>query len=86
MSIAQLSPNSVNASSMSVNPQVKADQAATVPQVSQEADKTIQAAKTDTVAISPQALQKLVSDGDTNAQEVKESGAEKATETFKTIA
>ena len=34
------------------------------------------------VNISPQA-QKLASDGDTQAQEVKESGAEKSAESFK---
>ena len=36
-------------------------------------------APTDTVTISPQAL-KLASDGDSQAQEVRETGAEKASE------
>lgn len=86
MPIAQLSPNSVNANPAYINPQVKAEQATTVPQVSQDAQKSVQATKTDTVTISPQALKKLANDGDPQAQEVKESGAKKATETFKTIA
>ncbi|MDD2899474.1 MAG: hypothetical protein PHI31_12265 [Desulfuromonadaceae bacterium] len=86
MLIAQLSPNSVNANPAYVNPQVKAEQATTVPQVSQDARKSVQVTKTDTVTISSQALKKLASDGDTKAQEVKESGAEKATESFKTVA
>ncbi len=82
MSITQVSPNSVTINPVHVNPQVKIDQSATVPQVSQDAQKTVQATKTDTVTISPQALQKLANDGDTRAQEVKENGAEKATEAF----
>lgn len=86
MLIAQLSPNSVNASPAHINPQAREEQATTAPQISQDAQKSIQATKTDTITISPQALQKLASDGDTKAQEVKESGAEKATEAFRTIA
>jgi hypothetical protein len=79
MSIAQLSPVSIQANPTNVNPQVKADQATAVPQATQSAQKVTQAAKTDTVTISPQALQ-LVSDGDTAAQELKESAAEQASE------
>lgn len=77
MSMAQLSPNSVAANPAHVNPQVKADQTTSVPQINQDAQKSVEVAKTDTVTISPQALQKLASDGDTQAKEVKESRAEK---------
>jgi vacuolar-type H+-ATPase subunit H len=83
MTIAQISPNSVAANPAHVNPQVKADQTASSPQASQDAQKFLQAAKTDTVTISPQALQKLASDGDSQAKEIRESGAEKASETFR---
>lgn len=83
MSIAQLSPNSVAANPAIVNPQVKADQATAAPQVTQDAQKTVQAAKTDTVTISPQAVQMLASDGDTLAVEAKETAAEKASEKLK---
>ena len=83
MSVAQVSPNSVNANPAYVNPQVKTEQASSVPQVNQEALRSVQATKTDTVTISKEALQKLASDGDTQAKEITESGAEKATETFR---
>jgi hypothetical protein len=86
MSIAQLSPNSVAANPVHVNPQVRSDQTTSAPQLNQDAQKSVQAARTDTVTISPQALQKLASDGDSQAKEVKESGAEKAAETFRAIA
>ncbi|MDD2541318.1 MAG: hypothetical protein PHH28_09800 [Desulfuromonadaceae bacterium] len=80
MSIAQLSPNSVAATPAEVNPQVKTDLAASVPQINQDAQKTVQSAKTDTVTISPQAVQMLASDGDTLAVEAKETAAEKSSE------
>lgn len=86
MSISQLSPNSVYTNPAYVNPQVKTDQATEVSIVSQGAQKAVQAAKTDTVTISQQAVQKLASDGDSRTQEVKESGAEKAAERFRAIA
>ncbi|MBW4056282.1 MAG: hypothetical protein HIU83_12950 [Proteobacteria bacterium] len=62
MSMAQLSPNSVTAEPVHVNPQVKADQTAALPQIHQDTLKSVQAAKTDTVTISPQALQMLARD------------------------
>jgi hypothetical protein len=68
-----------------LNPQVKTDLAASIPQISQDSKKTTQTAKSDTVTISAQALQKLASDGDTQAKESTESGAEKATETFRGV-
>ncbi len=82
MSIEQISPGSITANPSYVNPQVKTDQTASAPQANQDALKTVQAAKTDTVTISPQAVQ-LASDGDTSAQEAMEGAAEKATETLK---
>lgn len=79
MSIEQISPNSVAANPANVNPQAKVDQAASTAQLKQDAQKTVQAAKTDTVTISPKAVQ-LASDGDTAAVEAKETAAEKASE------
>lgn len=86
MSIAQLSPNSVNANPAHINPQVRTEQAAAVPQVNQESRKSVQETKTDTVTISAQALKKLSDDGDSKALEVKEAAAEKTSETYRTIA
>jgi hypothetical protein len=80
---AELSINSVTANPADVNPQVKADQAAAAPQAGKDAQKTVQAAKTDTVIISQQAVQKLASDGDTAAQEAHEKASEKASETVR---
>ena len=80
MPIAEISPNSVAANPAYVNPQVKAEQATAAAQVNQDAQKAVQTAKTDTVTISQQAVQKLASDGDNAAKEVKENAAEKATE------
>ncbi len=80
MSIAQLSPLSVNANPANVNPQVKAEQATSIPQVNQEAQKTVKTIKTDTVTISQLAVQKLASDGDAAAVEAKENAAAKASE------
>jgi len=82
MSIEAISPNSV-ASPVNVNPQVKTDQQSAPPQVDQDVQKAAKALKTDTVTISPQAVQKLASDGDTAVQEAKESTAEKASEKLK---
>jgi len=82
MSIAQISPNSVMANPADVNPQVKAEQATAVSQVSQDTQKTANTAKTDSVTISMQAVQMLASDGDSAAKEMKESAAEKASETL----
>ncbi len=80
MSMAQISPNSVAANPASINPQVKTDQSSAAPQVNLDAQKTVQAAKTDTVTISPQALQMLANDGDTLAVEAKETAAQKTSE------
>ena len=80
MSMAQISPNSVAANPASINPQVKTYQSSATPQVNLDAQKTVQAAKTDTVTISPQALQMLANDGDTLAVEAKETAAQKTSE------
>ncbi len=86
MSIAQLSPNSVLANPADINPLVRAEQVTSTPQAAQDAQKTAKVAKTDTVTISSAAVKMLKSDGDSAAQEVNESGAEKSTETFRTVA
>jgi hypothetical protein len=70
MSVSAISPSNVAAT---YNPPPVQQQAAKVPQ---------QVPTADTVSISKQA-QHLASDGDTQATEVKEGAAEKATETLK---
>ncbi|MEI6826746.1 MAG: hypothetical protein WCK54_14215 [Desulfuromonadales bacterium] len=54
--MAALSPSSVLASPIQVNPQVRSDLQASVPQVAQDAQKTAKIAQTDTITISSQAL------------------------------
>ncbi len=76
MAIASLSPNSVLASPIQVNPQVKTDLQASVPQVAQDAQKTAEAAKTDTVTISAQAL-KMADDKSALAKETANKADEK---------
>lgn len=56
MAMAALSPNSVLATPIQINPQVKIDLQASVPQVAQDAQKAAKAAQTDTITISAQAL------------------------------
>lgn len=70
MSIAAITSSHVAAA---YTPPVQPRQQAQTPQ---------KAANTDTVTISRQA-QVLANDGDTQAQEVRESGAEKAGETLR---
>ncbi len=57
MAMAALSPNSVLATPIQINPQVKTDLQASLPQVAQDAHKSAKATQTDTVTISAQALQ-----------------------------
>lgn len=78
MSIQAVSPASVQ-SPPPVNPQAQSEQANSSAQATQTSQETVKAAQTDTVTISKQALQ-MVSDGDTAAQEAKESAAERASE------
>jgi|GEM_PF-941110 len=56
MAMATLSPGSVLASPIQVNPQVKTDLQTSVPQVAQDAQKAAQVGQTDTITISAQAL------------------------------
>lgn len=58
MALAQLSPKSVASDPAYVNPQVRIDQRTSVPQNSQELQKTENTQKTDTVTLSRLALQK----------------------------
>lgn len=56
MVMAALSPSSVLATPIQVNPQVRSDLQTSAPQLSQDAQKTAKTAQTDTVTISAQAL------------------------------
>jgi len=56
MAMATLSPNSVLATPIQINPQVKSDLQTSLPQVAQDAVKVSKTAQTDTVTISAQAL------------------------------
>lgn len=78
MSIAQLSPSSVIANPAHINPQVKAEQATTVPQASQDAQRSVQAAQTETVTFSKQAVKKAVNDVFTSVQDIKDKAAQSA--------
>lgn len=59
MAISQVSLNSVAANPAYTNPYAKTEQQTAVPQVNQDALKSPQTAKTDTVTLSRQALQKV---------------------------
>lgn len=56
MAMAALSPNSVLATPIQVNPQVRSDLQTSVHQVAEDAQKAAKATKTDTITISAQAL------------------------------
>lgn len=56
MAMAALSPKSVLASPIQVNPQVRSDLQTSTPQITQDALKTSKTAQTDTITISAQAL------------------------------
>jgi hypothetical protein len=75
MAIAALSPNSLMASPVQVNPKVSNDLQNNVPQTSQDAQKVAKSAKTDTVTISPQAL-KLADDKNAAARETSKKADE----------
>ena len=66
--MAALSPSSVLASPIQVNPQVRSDIQASAPQVAQDAQKTAKVAQTDTVTISAQAL-KMADDKNVSAKD-----------------
>jgi hypothetical protein len=68
MAIVSLSPNSVLAAPIQVNPQIRVDLQHSLPQMAQDAQRTAQANRTDTITISPQAL-KMVDTRDASAKE-----------------
>jgi hypothetical protein len=68
MVMAALSPGSVIATPIQVNPQVRSDLQTSVPQVSQDAQKTAKDVQTDTITISAQAL-KMADDKNMAAKE-----------------
>ncbi len=68
MAMAALSPSSVLASPIQVNPQITADLQSSVPQGAQDAQKAAKAVQTDTVTISSQAL-KMADDKNAVAKE-----------------
>lgn len=68
MVMAALSPSSVLAAPVQVNPQVTTDLQTSVPQVAQDAQKAAKAAQTDTITISAQAL-KMADDKNASAKE-----------------
>ena len=75
MAMAALSPNSVLASPIQVNPQVKTDLQGAAPQVAQEAQKIVKTAQTDTVTISAQAL-KMADGKDAEAKAAADKAAD----------
>lgn len=68
MAMAALSPSSVLATPIQVNPQVRNDLQASVSQVAQDAQKAEKVAQTDTITISAQAL-KMADDKNVAAKE-----------------
>jgi hypothetical protein len=75
MAMASLSPNSVLASPIQVNPQVKNDLQNTAPQFAEDAQKAAKATQTDTITISAQAL-KMADDKDASAKETAKKDEE----------
>ena len=69
MVMAALSPSSVLASPVQVNPQVKTDLQYSAPQVAEDAQKAAKKVQTDTVTISAQAL-KMADDKNADAKAV----------------
>lgn len=72
MNMAALSPNSILASPIEVNPQVKSDLQTSDPQVAQDAQKVAKEARTDTITISAQAL-KMADDKNASAKKAANS-------------
>jgi hypothetical protein len=75
MAMAALSPSSVLASPIQVNPQVRSDLQGAGPQIAQDAEKTAKVAQTDTVTISAQAL-KMADDKNVAAQKTSTAADE----------
>lgn len=82
MAMAALSPNSVLASPVHVNPQVTSDLQNSTPQVAQDAQKVVKTAQTDTVTISAQAL-KMADGRETDAKAASDKAEERRTDTAK---
>lgn len=78
MALAALSPNSLVASPVQVNQQVKSNLQLTSPQVSQDTQKAVKAAQTDTITISAQAL-KMTDDKNAVAKKVADKNDEQKT-------
>jgi hypothetical protein len=77
MAMAALSPNSVMASPVQVNPQIsRTELQNSAPQVAQEAQKVVKTAQTDTVTISAQAL-KMADGNDTETGAVSNKAEER---------
>lgn len=78
MPISQISPNSLTNSSPYVNPYARTTEQspASIQQGNQEGQQAAKLAKTDTVTISPQALQ-MAGNGDSKAEETKEDQEKK---------
>lgn len=75
MAMAALSPSSVLATPIKVNPQVRSDLQTSVPQVAQDAQKAAKSVQTDTITISPQAL-KMADDKNAAAKETAKKAEE----------
>ena len=78
MAMAALSPSSVLASPIQVNPQVRTDLQTSAPQVAQDALKASKTAQTDTITISAQAL-KMADDKNVAAKETANKADEAET-------
>lgn len=76
MVMAALSPNSILAAPVQVNPQIKSDLQNSAPQVAQDAQKAAKTVQTDTVTLSAQAL-KMADAKDNESGEVARKADEK---------
>lgn len=70
MAIAALSPNSIMASPIQTNPQVKTDMLISEARVAQNAQNTAKVAQTDTITISAQAL-KMADENEATTKETR---------------
>lgn len=75
MVMAALSPNSLLAAPVQVNPQVRSDEQTSVPQAAQDAQKAAKTAQTDTITISAQAL-KMADDRNNTARKAADKADE----------
>lgn len=75
MAMAAISPNSVLATPVQVNPKVTTDLQTSQPQLAQDAQKAAKAAQTDTITISAQAL-KMADDKNAAAKEASNKADE----------